>query len=74
MFFLEGSRSLLELPADKVVETAVRDIQMAALTSIVTGAEAKNSSMVSKEPEKVDVPAGDDENAAMEQAKGDDGS
>ena len=30
--FLEGARSLLELPADKVIETSDRDIQLAALT------------------------------------------
>lgn len=65
VLFLEGPRSLLELPADKVIETADRDIQMAALTSVVEGSQVKNSMKAS---EKVDVPAGDDDSPAMEQA------
>jgi len=35
VFFLEGVRSLLELPADKVIETSDNDVQMAALTYVV---------------------------------------
>lgn len=59
VFFLEGPRSLLELPADKVIETADRDIQMAALTSVVEGAPTKTITAESKEFEMVDVPSGD---------------
>lgn len=32
VFFLEGARSLLELPAEKVIETSDNDIRLAALT------------------------------------------
>eukprot|EP00978_Attheya_sp_CCMP212_P024794 scaffold78526_cov59-Attheya_sp.AAC.4 len=35
VFILEGPRSLLELPANKVIETSDEDIKMAALTYVV---------------------------------------
>jgi len=34
VLFLEGPRSLMELPADKVIETSDKDIQIAALATI----------------------------------------
>jgi len=69
VFFLEGPRSLLELPAEKVIETADRDIQMAALTSVVGGDPIKTLTVDSKESDKIDVPSGDkDEVPPMEQA------
>jgi len=47
VFILEGPRSLLELPANKVIETSDEDIKMAALTYIVGGA---NKDTVEEKP------------------------
>ena len=51
VFFLEGARSLLELPAEKVIETSDKDVQMASLTYIVGRPRAS-------EHEDVSIPEG----------------
>ena len=36
VFFLEGPRSLLELPADQVIETSDEDLRLAALSYVAS--------------------------------------
>jgi hypothetical protein len=36
VYILEGKRSLLELPAAQVIETSDEDLQMAALTYVIS--------------------------------------